>query len=172
MRIARAWPLVLAALALAPGSAEAQFRRGGGLGFGYGFSPYYYSPAQPERLLYRRAMLNASRASMGPTVHGIYDGRPAAYPYHLHDPGYLDGIDVATRRRIEARIGRFSDGPPTPEPPGRPVAPPPSPRRPPRRPGPARRAGRGGALPPRDPGRSGRIGPGRPDAVRHAPAPR
>jgi hypothetical protein len=115
MRIARAWTAALAALALAPDHAEAQFRhgRGGfGLGFGFGFSPYYYSPGQPEPLLYRQAALNASRATMGPPTREVYAGSPAAYIYHLHEPGYLDGYDVATRRRIEAAIGRYSDGPP------------------------------------------------------------
>lgn len=138
MRTVRGWPVMLAALLmLAPGRAGAQYRGGRGYGYGagyggygyrYGYVPYYYSPASPESLLYREAMLNASRATMGPVIHGVYDGRPASYIYHLHDPGYLDGMDVATRRRIEARIGRFSDGPPPPEP--RPV-PAPAPAAPP-----------------------------------------
>ncbi len=123
MRIVRAWPLILAAaLALAPGRAGAQHRGGGGFGgrgggfggFG-GFGLYYYSPAQPEPLLYQRAMLNASRATMGPVMHNNYGGHPASYIYHMHDPGYLDGLDVATRRQIEARVARYSDGPPPPE---------------------------------------------------------
>jgi hypothetical protein len=127
MSIARAGALVLVAmLPLAPGRAEAQFRGGrgfgygyggyGGFGFGYGFSPYYYGPGHPEALLYRQAMLRASRATMGPVMHDVYAGNPAAYVYHLHDPGYLEGMDKATRRRIEAEIARFSDGPPAPEP--------------------------------------------------------
>ncbi len=129
MPIVRA--LVLTAIVtLASGRAEAQFRGGrgfggygyggyggyGGLGFGYGFSPYYYGPGHPEAMLYRQAMLRASRATMGPVIHDAYAGNPAAYIYHLRDPGYLDGMDAATRRRIEAEIARFSDGPPGPDP--------------------------------------------------------
>ena len=98
-----------------------------GLGFGYGFSPYYYGPGHPEAMLYRQAMLRASRATMGPVPHNVYAGNPAAYIYHLHDPGYLDGMDAATRRRIEAEIARFSDGPPPAEPRRAPPVPPPPP---------------------------------------------
>lgn len=122
--------VVLSAFSLASGRADAQHRGGrglggfgfgayggyGGLGFGYGFSPYYYSPAYPEPMLYRQAMLQASRATMGPTVHDVYAGNPAAYIYHVRAPGPLDGMDRATRRRIEAEIARFSDGPPPPDP--------------------------------------------------------
>ena len=115
MAIARALVLVTL-LALASGRAEAQFRGGRGFGgFGFGFSPYYYSPAYPEPMLYRQAMLRAQRATMGPMMHDAYAGNPAAYIYHVRDPGYLDGMDKATRRRIEAEIARFSDGPPLPD---------------------------------------------------------
>ncbi|HEY2159500.1 MAG TPA: hypothetical protein VGH33_27995 [Isosphaeraceae bacterium] len=119
--------VLLAMLSLASGRAQAQFRGGrgfggyggyggyGGLGFGYGFSPYYYGPGHPEAMLYRQAMLRASRATMGPVMHDVYAGNPAAYIYHLRDPGHLDGMDAATRRRIEAEIARFSDGPPGPD---------------------------------------------------------
>ena len=67
-------------------------------------------------MLYRQAMLRAQRATMGPVMHDGYAGNPAAYIYHVRGPGYLDGMDKATRRRIEAEIARFSDGPPPPDP--------------------------------------------------------
>ena len=65
-------------------------------------------------MLYQRSMLNASRATMGPVMHNNSGGHPASYIYRMHDPGYLDGLDVATRRQIEARVARHSDGPPPP----------------------------------------------------------
>jgi hypothetical protein len=115
---ARIRPARLAALAatltltLVAGRAEAQFGfRNGGLGFGYGYGFGYYRPASVD-YLNQRSLQNASRATMGPVRYDFYANNPNAYINHLHDPGYLAGYDVGTRREIEARIGRFSDGPP------------------------------------------------------------
>jgi hypothetical protein len=114
---ARFRPVRLAALAamltLIAGRADAQFgSRFGGLGFGYGYGfGLYYRPASVD-YLNQRSLQIASRATMGPVRYNSYTNNPNSYVYHLHDNGYFTSYDVGTRREIEARIGRYSDGPP------------------------------------------------------------
>jgi len=94
-----------------PTRAEAQFRYGYGLGLGYGYGGFNYRPSQVS-YLNQRSLLNSSHATMGPVSWNAYANVPNAYYKHLHDPSYLVGFDVGLRREIEARIGRYSDGPP------------------------------------------------------------
>jgi hypothetical protein len=104
--------IAYAALFLAPSQARAQFRYGLGYGYGFGLGigGFNYRSNQ-VRYINGRSLLNASRATMGPVPRRVYAGDPDAYYNHLRDTGYIDGYDVVTRREIEARIGRFSDGP-------------------------------------------------------------
>lgn len=102
--------IAYAALFFAPSQARAQFRYGYGYGFGLGIGGFNYRSNQ-VKYLNERSLLNASRATMGPVPRRVYAGEPDAYYNHLRDTGYIDGYDVVTRREIEARIGRFSDGP-------------------------------------------------------------
>lgn len=118
--IGRGWiGAALALLTTSAGTAEAQFGIGG-FGFGYGYH-FNYHPEE-VRYLNQRSLQNAARATMGPVQNNVYAGNPNAYVNHLDDRGNLEKYDVATRRTIEARIGRYSDGPP----PGR-TAPSPAP---------------------------------------------
>jgi hypothetical protein len=99
----------LACSTLTTRQAQAQF----GYGFGYGFGGAgFNNGAQTIESINSLALMNASKATMGPVQNNVYANNPNAYINKLHDPGYLDKYDVGTRRTIEATIGRFSDGPP------------------------------------------------------------
>ena len=106
------WHLILAsacvALIFVPARVEAQFRYRYGLGYGYGGFNYHSSQVD---YLNQRALLNASHATMGSVPRNGYANDPNAYYNHIHDLGYLDRYKIGERREIEARIGRFSDGP-------------------------------------------------------------
>jgi hypothetical protein len=99
-------------LTLVAGRADAQF--GPRYGLRFGFVPYWgfnYRPASVD-YLNQRSLQNASRATMAPVRYDSYANNSNAYINHLHDDGSYARYDVGTRREIEARIGRFSDGPP------------------------------------------------------------
>jgi hypothetical protein len=93
------------AMALGPGRASAQF--GYGMGFGL-----YDPAARTMQTIDSWALQNGARATMGPVQNNVYAGNPNAYINRLHGPGLLDRYDPTTRRQIEARVGRFTQGPP------------------------------------------------------------
>jgi len=105
-----------ALLALSAGRAEAQW--------GFGFGGFNYQPPEVGFLNSRSLALTAK--AHGPTQNNAYANNPNAYVNHLHDEGYLDRYDVATRRSIESSVGRYGESfsaRPTPAP-AQPVAPP------------------------------------------------
>jgi hypothetical protein len=100
--------------------AEAQFRRGfrgdylGGFPLGYGIvfgAGASFARASPVNFLNQQAIANGSRATMGPVAHLPYARSTQSFHQHIYDMGPLERYDIDARREIEARIGRFSDGP-------------------------------------------------------------
>jgi hypothetical protein len=101
-----AFPAAIAVtIALSPGRASAQFDFGIGLGF-------QQPGSRSQQMLDGWALQNGARATMGPVQNNVYAGNPNSYVARMREPGLLERWDVDTRREIEARIGRFSDGPP------------------------------------------------------------
>jgi hypothetical protein len=101
--------IALAAFAVPFAWPAAQARAQFGYGWGFGFNQQSW---QTHQLLNSWALQNGARATMGPVQNNVYAGNPNAYVNRLGAPGRLDQWDVGTRREIESRIGRFSDGPP------------------------------------------------------------
>lgn len=105
----------VATLVVGSGRAEAQF------GYGYGLFNFNYQPPEVG-YIDKLSLQNASRATMGPVQNNGYANNPNSYFNQLHGDNSYDRYDVATRRSIDASIGRYSDGPPPsaysrPEPP-------------------------------------------------------
>ena len=84
---------------------------GFGYGFGFGLGGFNYHPNQVA-YINQQALQNGSRATMGPVSRNVYANDQAAYYNHIHDVGSLERYPTGTRREIESRVGRFSDGPP------------------------------------------------------------
>ncbi len=115
--------------AVAPLAAHGQHHRGGGgggvgfvsplglgfgfgLGYGYGYGLGFNYRSNQVGYINQQALQNGSRASMGPVEHRFYAESPAAYYNHTREVGLIERYDIGARREEEARVGRFSDGPP------------------------------------------------------------